>query len=115
MARQQADPDSLWHHYRRLIALRKDSQAIGRGGYRPLDVEAGDGDVIAWERTHGEERVIVLANFSTGAAEALEIEVGDRASGAERLLGEAEAVVGDAGVLRVGTLGAHQVAAYRLD
>jgi glycosidase len=115
VARQQADPDSLWHHYRRLIALRKDSQAIGRGGYRPLDVEAGDGDVIAWERTHGEERVIVLANFSTGAAEALEIEVGDRASGAERLLGEAEAVVDDAGVLRVGTLGAHQVAAYRLD
>ncbi|MEJ2515586.1 MAG: alpha-amylase family glycosyl hydrolase [Gammaproteobacteria bacterium] len=64
VARQQADPDSLWHHYRRLIGLRHDYAALGRGGYRPLEVSGGGGDVIAWERTHDDQRLVVIANFS---------------------------------------------------
>jgi glycosidase len=115
VASQQADPDSLWHHYRRLIALRKSSPAIGRGGYRSLDVGGGGGDVIAWERFRGDEWVIVVANFAEAPADAVSVTVAGGVGSAERILGDEEAKIDDAGVLRIDALGAHQVAAYRLE
>ena len=35
------DPDSLWHWYRKLIALRKDDQALELGSYEVLSVDNG--------------------------------------------------------------------------
>jgi glycosidase len=46
---QRADPDSLLHHYRRLVARRK-----GLGPFRLLDSEP---DVLAYER--GDEVIAV--------------------------------------------------------
>ena len=114
VARQKADPGSLWHHYRRLIALRDSSPAIGRGGYRSLDVQGGGGDVIAWERALGNERVIVVANIAESPAEGISVALTGRGDRAMPLLGEAAATVDDS-ALRMGTLGAHEVAAYRLE
>ncbi len=58
----QADPDSVFHHYRRLIALRKEHEAIVYGSYQPLLDDHPQ--VFAYERALGDERITVMANFS---------------------------------------------------
>ncbi|MGC4153574.1 MAG: alpha-glucosidase [Propionicimonas sp.] len=35
-AEQRADPESVWHWYRRLIALRREHPALTRGSFRPV-------------------------------------------------------------------------------
>lgn len=57
-----ADPDSVFHHYRRLIALRKEHEAIVYGSYRPLLDDHPQ--VFAYERTLGDERITVIASFA---------------------------------------------------
>jgi len=57
---QRADPKSLLSHYRRLIAARRASPALGRGDQRSLFGVAPD--VLAWTREGDEERVLVLLN-----------------------------------------------------
>ncbi len=57
-----ADPGSVFHHYRRLIALRKQHEVIVYGSYQPLLEDHQD--VIAYERALGDERIVVIANFS---------------------------------------------------
>ncbi len=114
VARLQADPGSLWHHYRALIALRHASPALGRGGYRPLEVTRGDSDVIAWERMHGDERVVVLANFSADAVADVAVALpGAAAAGLERLIGDARAALRE-GRVEVPTLPGRALVAYRL-
>jgi len=115
VARQQADPDSLWHHYRRLIELRKNSPAVGRGGYQPLAV-GGSGDVIAWERRHGDERVVVVANLAGAGVERVSVALPlDGGGSLQRLFGTAEASLGAAGELEVAALGARELVAYRVE
>jgi alpha-amylase len=115
VARQQADPDSLWHHYRRLIDVRKKSPAIGRGGYRPLAVSGGGG-VIAWERRHGDERVVVAANLGDTPVELVSVALPEDAGSAlQRLFGAAEASLDAHGTLAIKALGARELVAYRVE
>jgi alpha-glucosidase len=68
VAGQSADPDSVLSFYRQLIALRRATPAIGRGGQRLLDV--GDADVLAYQRGDDDHSALVLLNFASRTAKA---------------------------------------------
>jgi oligo-1,6-glucosidase len=61
-AQSVGDNDSIWNHYRRLIALRKNHPIIVYGRYQPY-LER-DPNIFAYTRTLGAERLLVMANFS---------------------------------------------------
>ena len=63
VAAQQRDPASMLALYRRLLELRRRHPALHAGSWDPLRVE---GDLLAYARTLGDERMQVLLNF--GAA-----------------------------------------------
>lgn len=63
VASQQADPSSLFHRYRKLIALRHATSALTLGEAKWL-LPVGPPAVFALLRTHGASRVLYLANFS---------------------------------------------------
>ena len=48
MAAQRDRPDSILHWYRGLLALRRATPALRRGGWLPV---AGSADLFAWWRT----------------------------------------------------------------
>lgn len=60
---ERADPSSLLNLYRRLIALRRQSPALSEGTYQQV---ATSGDLLAYIRADGSERMLVLLNL--GAA-----------------------------------------------
>ena len=62
----QADPDSILHFYRRLLALRQGSDALRSGTFRLLLPEHPQ--LLAYERACGEERIRVCCNFSGAPA-----------------------------------------------
>ncbi|NGM83127.1 alpha-glucosidase [Paenibacillus sp. 7124] len=62
VANALADPSSVWHYYRELIRLRKRHEVIVYGEYKPLLEEHPD--VFAYQRTLGDEILIVVTNFS---------------------------------------------------
>jgi oligo-1,6-glucosidase len=62
-----ADPGSIFHHYRRLIALRKERPAIVYGEYQPLF--ESHPQVFAYQRHLGDERIVVINNFGPQAVE----------------------------------------------
>jgi alpha-glucosidase len=65
VASQQADPASMLHLTRDLLALRRDHRALAEGTYRSLDAPAG---VLLFLRECDEERIaVVLAVDGTGA------------------------------------------------
>lgn len=66
VAALQADDTSIYHLHRRLIALRRRHPALQTGGYRPL---APGGDVLAFVREAGEERICVVLNMGAAPAE----------------------------------------------
>ena len=66
-AAAEADPDSVFHHYRRLVALRRSDPVVALGAYRELLPD--DERVFAFTRTRGGQALLVLCNFS--GAEAL--------------------------------------------
>ncbi len=60
-----ADPDSVFHHYRQLIALRQGEEygdVILYGKHQLLDPE--DSDVYAYTRTYNGKKLLIVANFS---------------------------------------------------
>ncbi len=60
-----ADPDSVFHHYRQLIALRQGEEygdVIVYGKHQLLDPE--DSDVYAYTRTYNGKKLLIVANFS---------------------------------------------------
>lgn len=61
-AAQRADPRSVFHHYRRLIALRRDEPAVAHGDFTMLlpDDEA----VYAFTRRLDDVELLVLGNFT---------------------------------------------------
>jgi oligo-1,6-glucosidase len=61
-----ADPQSVFHHYRRLIELRRDNAVVVYGRYDLL-AEAHD-QVYAFTRTLGDEKLLVTLNFSGSEA-----------------------------------------------
>lgn len=62
MAAQKAAPDSLFHFYRRLMALRKQHPALISGMTQPLTFEPRA--VLAYLRQTREQTVLVALNFS---------------------------------------------------
>ena len=81
---QVGDPDSVFHHYRRLIELRHTEPVVVDGDYRLLLPEHPQ--VWAYVRTLGQTRLLVLANLSSAPAT---VDLGDDAG----LLGGAVALV----------------------
>jgi glycosidase len=60
VARMTEDSHSILTLYRRLLVLRRDCLALSIGDFVLLDVE---GDILAYARRHGEERLIVALNL----------------------------------------------------
>lgn len=58
----RADPEGVFQHYRRLIALRRDHAIIRHGRFRLL--AADDPALFAYQRQLGEQSLLVLANLS---------------------------------------------------
>ncbi len=57
------DPDSIFHHYRQLIQLRKENPAIVYGSFEMLAEK--DEKVFAYERQYNGEKLLVVANFTS--------------------------------------------------
>lgn len=66
-ARELADPDSVFHYYRQLIALRKQEKIIVHGVYELLEPESES--LYVYTRTLGEEKLLVICNFTAGEEE----------------------------------------------
>ncbi|MCG7376652.1 alpha,alpha-phosphotrehalase [Paenibacillus sp. ACRSA] len=62
VAEQLANPDSIYYHYRKLIALRKQVPVLINGLYERLD--DAHPEVFAYARTNGSDTLIVVSNFS---------------------------------------------------
>ena len=78
-----ADPDSVFHHYRRLIELRHTEPAVAHGDFTML---LGDHDTVyAFTRRHGDTALLVLANFS-GERSTVPVPDGDAWVGAELVI-----------------------------
>src|SRR5215203_1831616 len=87
-----ADPDSVFHHYRRLTALRHTEPVVAHGDFTMLMED--DERVYAFTRRLGDDELLVLGNFS-GEDAAVDVEY----PGGELLLGN-YAEPGDQRVLR---------------
>lgn len=62
-AKQQLeDPNSIFHHYRKLIALRKSIPVITDGDFKRLD--DGHPQLFSYSRSNENETLIVISNFS---------------------------------------------------
>lgn len=66
LAAQEADPASLLHQYRRLIALRNTHAALSQGDLSPVPV--ADPGVVSFVRAHDGTRLWVLHNVADHAA-----------------------------------------------
>ena len=62
VAAAREDPESIWHYYRELIELRGDSDLLVYGSYDLLTED--DPQVWAYRRTLGDERALVVLNWS---------------------------------------------------
>jgi oligo-1,6-glucosidase len=60
-----ADPDSVYHYFQKLIALRKKTPALVYGDYKDLDPQHPS--VYAFTRTLGALRYLVVLNLSSHA------------------------------------------------
>jgi alpha-glucosidase len=65
VAAERAEPGSVLHLYRRLLAARRASPALRLGSRRLLDAPPG---VLAWEREAGGDRRAAVVNFGPAAA-----------------------------------------------
>ena len=61
-ASQVDDPDSVFNHYRRMIALRREHPALIHGSY--LDIDPTHEQVFAYTRSWGAVTLLVLINLS---------------------------------------------------
>jgi alpha-glucosidase len=66
VAELAGDPKSILTLYHRLIELRK-SPVLKAGSYHPVEAE---GDLLAYERRHGEERLFVALNLGSEPSKA---------------------------------------------
>jgi alpha-glucosidase len=67
VAAQQEDPGSVLATYRRVIALRRSSEALRSGTLRLVDT--GTGGVLSWSREVAGERILVVVNFADAPRE----------------------------------------------
>jgi oligo-1,6-glucosidase len=98
-AAAEADPDSVFHHYRRLIALRRSDPVVALGAYRELLPE--DDRVFAFTRSLGTEALLVLCNFSGAGVTAAVPDARDWAAAAVALSNCAGAPAMEAGAFRL--------------
>nr|WP_259371910.1 alpha-glucosidase [Caldimonas mangrovi] len=63
--RQEVDPGSLLHAYRRFLSWRGRQPALVRGNLQLLTQQ---GNVIGWMRSHGEQRIVAAFNLGPEAA-----------------------------------------------
>lgn len=56
------DEDSIFHHYKKLISLRKSEPVLSDGKYAPLLLE--DPAVFAYTRTNDDSSLLVVCNFT---------------------------------------------------
>ena len=61
VAAQERDPGSMLALYRELLALRRSRNALSIGSFALVEAER---DVLAYERRHGSERLLVALNLS---------------------------------------------------
>ncbi|GAB3173300.1 alpha-glucosidase [Myceligenerans halotolerans] len=84
-AAQYDAPGSVFEHYRALIGLRHRNAVVADGDFTRID--AGDPGIFAFERTLGDERLLVVANLSSDTRRpALPGPVAARWGGAEAVL-----------------------------
>jgi oligo-1,6-glucosidase len=83
-----ADPDSVFHHYRRLIELRHAEPAVAHGDFTMLLED--DPRVYAYTRRLGDTQLLVLVNVSGDPSDAGGIPDAEAWRGAELLLTNAE-------------------------
>jgi alpha-glucosidase len=62
VAVQQENPDSIFHHYRQLLALRRQTPALHSGTFRPLLHRPRQ--ALVYARSLGEHTCLVALNFS---------------------------------------------------
>jgi oligo-1,6-glucosidase len=62
-----ANPNSVYHYYQRMIELRKNSPALIYGDYKDLDPQ--NTNVFAYTRTLGNEKYLVVLNFSAATTQ----------------------------------------------
>ncbi|TWD93400.1 oligo-1,6-glucosidase [Neobacillus bataviensis] len=62
VAQAVADPNSIYHYYQQLIKLRKEYEVIVYGRYELILED--DENIYAYTRTLGNEKLVVLCNFS---------------------------------------------------
>ncbi len=84
-ASAEADPDSVFHHYRRLIALRHDEPAVAEGDLTMLLPD--DPAVYAYVRSHDGTELLVVANLS-GAPVVAAVPDADVWANAEVVIGD---------------------------
>ena len=80
-----ADPDSVFHYYRKLIALRKRYDIFRDGDFTLLCPE--DEKIFAYIRGTGVDQMLVVCNFS---GEVLDFAIPEAFRGAEKLIGNYE-------------------------
>jgi oligo-1,6-glucosidase len=78
------DPESVFHHYRRLIELRRTEPAVVYGDFTMLLED--DARIYAFTRRHADTELLVVANFSGGPASAAAIPDAERWAEAELLI-----------------------------
>jgi oligo-1,6-glucosidase len=66
-AAQLEDPESVFHHHRRLIALRRQIPALVHGTY--VDIDPKHEQIFAYTRTLAGERYLVVLNFGVRSLE----------------------------------------------
>jgi oligo-1,6-glucosidase len=79
-----ADPDSVFHHFRKVIALRHDEPAVALGDFTML--LADHEQIYAFTRRLGDTELLVLANFSSNTAMADQIPDADEWERSELVL-----------------------------
>ena len=60
---EMADPDSIYHYYRKLVALRRESELIADGSIRFLDTD--DPEIIAYVRELDGQCLTVVCNLTS--------------------------------------------------
>ena len=101
---QEHDPGSLLNLYKRLLRLRRERKALSAGHYRQVNAT---GDVIAYRRQFGRDRLLVVLNFGNVPC-VVEVDAADRdgrillssAGGRDgERLGERLELAGDEGIV----------------
>jgi oligo-1,6-glucosidase len=62
--RALANPNSVYHHFRRMIDLRKNAPSLFYGDYHDLD--PAHPVIFCYTRSLGTDRYLVVLNFSSG-------------------------------------------------